>query len=213
MIELKHVNKSFKGEQVLKDVNLNLYNNEIYGFVGRNGSGKTVLFKLIAGYMYPDTGEIIINGKKIGVSVDFPENMGALIEHPGFLWFETGYQNLAYLAAINKRISKEEVRQAMEKVGLNPDSKKKVGKYSLGMKQRLGIAQAIMEHPYVLILDEPMNGLDDKGIEDIRKLILSLRAENRVIIISSHNKEDIRILCDKVFMIYNGKVNIVEEEG
>ena len=119
--------------------------------------------------------------------------MGALIEHPGFLWFETGYQNLAYLAAINKRISKEEVRQAMEKVGLNPDSKKKVGKYSLGMKQRLGIAQAIMEHPYVLILDEPMNGLDDKGIEDIRKLILSLRAENRVILISSHNKEDIRI--------------------
>lgn len=101
----------------------------------------------------------------------------------------------------------------MEKVGLNPDSKKKVGKYSLGMKQRLGIAQAIMEHPYVLILDEPMNGLDDKGIEDIRKLILSLRAENRVILISSHNKEDIRILCDKVFMIYNGKVNIVEEEG
>lgn len=105
------------------------------------------------------------------------------------------------------------MRQAMEKVGLNPDSKKKVGKYSLGMKQRLGIAQAIMEHPYVLILDEPMNGLDDEGVEDIRKLILSLRAENRVILISSHNKEDIRILCDKVFMVHNGNVDVVEEEG
>lgn len=213
MVELRHVNKSFKDELILKDVNLDLYNNHIYGFIGKNGSGKSVLFKLISGYVYPDSGEIIVNGEKIGVTSDFPENLGALIESPGFLWYETGYQNLAYLAAINKRITKQEVRHAMEEVGLNPDSKKRVGKYSFGMKQRLGIAQAIMEHPNILILDEPMNGLDEQGVEHIRNLILNMRNEKRVILISSHNKEDIQILCDKVFAVQRGQVNeLIENE-
>ena len=213
MVELRHVNKSFKDELILKDVNLDLYNNHIYGFIGKNGSGKSVLFKLISGYVYPDSGEIIVNGEKIGVTSDFPENLGALIESPGFLWYDTGYQNLAYLAAINKRITKQEVRHAMEEVGLNPDSKKRVGKYSFGMKQRLGIAQAIMEHPNILILDEPMNGLDEQGVEHIRNLILNMRNEKRVILISSHNKEDIQILCDKVFAVQRGQVNeLIENE-
>ena len=138
-IEVKHVSKAFKGENVLEDINLELYDDHIYGFVGRNGSGKSVLFKLICGYMYPNLGEIIVRGKKIGKDVDFPENLGALIENPGFLWHESGLSNLVYLAKIAGKISKEDVKEAIKRVGLDPNSKKHVGKYSLGMKQRLGL--------------------------------------------------------------------------
>ena len=135
--------------------------------------------------------------------MDFPEHMGALIENPGFLWYETGLENLTYLAGINGTISRDEVRQAIEMVGLDPNSKKKTWKYSLGMKQRLGIAQAIMEHPDILILDEPMNGLDDAGVADIRKLLLDFKSEGKIILIASHNKEDIQILCDQVYKVSN----------
>lgn len=206
IIELRHVNKSFKGEKVLEDINLELYDDHIYGFVGRNGSGKSVLFKLISGYMHADSGEVMVNGKIVGKDIDFPENLGALIENPGFLWYETGLENLNYLASINGKITKEEVRQAMQAVGLSPDSKKKTGKYSLGMKQRLGIAQAMMEHPDILILDEPMNGLDDQGVEDIRKMLLDFKAEGKVILVASHNKEDIRVLCDTVYKVNHGRL-------
>lgn len=203
-IEIKNVNKSFKGEKVLDDINLDLYDNHIYGFVGRNGSGKSVLFKLICGYMHADSGEVIVRNKVIGKDVDFPENLGALIENPGFLWHESGLENLMYLAKINRKIDKEQVKEAIRTVGLQPDSRKHVGKYSLGMKQRLGIAQAIMEDPDILILDEPMNALDDSGIEDIRKVILQYKSEGKIVLIASHNKEDISILCDKVFKMNKG---------
>lgn len=206
IIEIKHVSKAFKGETVLQDVNLDLYDNNIYGIVGRNGSGKSVLFKLICGYMHVDSGEIVVQKKIIGKDVDFPEKIGALIENPGFLWHETGLENLRYLAKINQKISTQEVKEAMIKVGLSPDSKKRVGKYSLGMKQRLGIAQAIMENPDILILDEPMNSLDDSGIEEIRKLILEFRTPGRVVVIASHNKEDIESMCDEVFLIQKGRI-------
>ncbi len=204
-IEVINVNKSFKGEQVLKDINLELYENHIYGFVGRNGSGKSVLFKLICGYMHPDSGKVLVQGKEIGKNLDFPENLGALIENPGFLWHESGLENLTYLARITQKISKNEVKAAIERVGLSPDSKKHVGKYSLGMKQRLGIAQAIMEDPDILVLDEPMNGLDDSGMEDMRKLIMEFRKPGKIVLIASHNKDDISILCDKVFQMSKGQ--------
>lgn len=206
MIEIKDVQKKFKGEVVLSGINLTLADNMIYGFVGRNGSGKSVLFKLICGYLKADEGEILIKGKKLDDDYDFPDNLGALIENPGFMWHESAYKNLKFLADINKKIDGEEVKEWIRRVGLDPDSKKHVGKYSLGMKQRLGIAQAIMEDPEILVLDEPMNSLDDSGVDDMRKLIASMKRQNRVILIASHNKEDIEILCDKVYHMKNGNI-------
>ena len=206
MIEIRHVSKSFKGENVLQDINLDLYENHIYGFVGRNGSGKSVLFKLICGYLHPDLGDVTVRGKQIGKDVDFPENLGALIENPGFLWQESAMSNLLYLAKITGKIGKREVMDAIRKVGLDTLSRKHVGKYSLGMKQRLGIAQAIMEDPDILILDEPMNGLDESGIDEMRNLILEFRRPGKIVLIASHNKEDIQILCDEVYEMKNGKI-------
>lgn len=210
MIELKDVSKKFKNDIVFEDINLTLYDNHIYGFTGRNGSGKSILFKLISGYMRPDEGEITVEGKTLGKEYDFPESMGALIETPGFMWYESGLKNLSFLSKIQNKISENEVKEAMHMVGLDPALKKYVGKYSLGMKQRLGIAQAIMEHPNILILDEPMNALDDNGVELIRNLILNYKKENRVILLASHNKEDIDMLCDEVFHINNGKISLIE---
>lgn len=206
MIEIRYVSKSFKGENVLQDINLDLYENHIYGFVGRNGSGKSVLFKMICGYLHPDLGDVTVRGKQIGKDVDFPENLGALIENPGFLWQESAMSNLLYLAKITGKIGKREVMDAIRKVGLDPLSRKHVGKYSLGMKQRLGIAQAIMEDPDILILDEPMNGLDESGIDEMRNLILEFRRPGKIVLIASHNKEDIQLLCDEVYEMKNGKI-------
>lgn len=205
-IEIINVSKRFKNEQVLKNVSLTLNDGRIYGFVGRNGSGKSVLFKLICGYLFPDEGKIIVNGQTIGKDVDFPESLGALIETPGFIWYQSGYANLLYLARIQNRITKDQVKDAIRKVGLDPDSKKWAGKYSLGMKQRLGIAQAIMEEPKILILDEPMNGLDESGVEDMRRLLLDYKKPGRIILLTSHNSEDIRALCDEVFVMKDGAV-------
>lgn len=204
MIEVKNVTKKFKNDVVIERVNLELYDNRIYGFVGRNGSGKSVLFKLLSGYMRPDEGNIIVDGKQLGKEYDFPEKMGALIEAPGFLWYESGFANLRFLAKIQNKISDDDVKEAINMVGLDPESNKHVGKYSLGMKQRLGIAQAIMEKPDILILDEPMNGLDEVGVKQIRELIISYKMEGRIILLASHNKEDIEILCDEVYKIENG---------
>lgn len=206
MIELKDVVKKFKQDTILDHVNLELYDNRIYGFVGRNGSGKSILFKLISGYMRPDSGTITVEGKKLGKNCDFPESLGVLIESPGFLWYESGLSNLRFLAKIQKNITDEEVKEAIHMVGLDPNSKKHVGKYSLGMKQRLGIAQAVMEQPNILILDEPMNGLDDTGVDLIRTLLLNYKKEGRVILLASHNKEDIDLLCDEVYHMNGGNV-------
>ena len=145
-------------------------------------------------------------GKEIGKDRDFADNIGIIIENPGFLNGYTGFKNLEYLANIRNVIGKEEIRESMEKVGLDPCSNKKVGKYSLGMKQRLGIAQAIMENPEILILDEPMNGLDNQGVEDVRGILMGLREEGKTIILASHNKEDIEILCDEVYEMDRGKL-------
>ncbi|MCI8379301.1 MAG: ATP-binding cassette domain-containing protein [Lachnospiraceae bacterium] len=204
MVKLEGVTKTFKKAVVVQEVTAEFRQGEITGIVGRNGSGKTVLFKMICGLLQPTAGKITVNGKQIGKDVDFPESIGVIIETPGFLPFQSGYRNLMEIAGINHKIRKEEVREAMRQVGLNPDSRKPVGKYSLGMRQRLGIAQAIMENPDVLVLDEPMNGLDETGVEEIRKLFLGLKESGRTLLIASHNKEDIEVLCDKVYRMDGG---------
>ena len=204
MVKLEGVTKTFKKAVVVQEVTAEFRQGEITGIVGRNGSGKTVLFKMICGLLQPTAGKITVNGKQIGKDVDFPESIGVIIETPGFLPFQSGYRNLMEIAGINRKISKGEVREAMRQVGLNPDSRKPVGKYSLVMRQRLGIAQAIMENPDVLVLDEPMNGLDETGVEEIRKLFLGLKESGMTLLIASHNKEDIEVLCDKVYRMDGG---------
>ncbi len=207
IIRVENVTRKFGDVTALDRVNIRFDAGKIYGITGRNGSGKTVLFKIIVGYLKPTGGRVIVGDKEIGKDIDFADNMGIIIENPGFLNRYSGYKNLEYLASIRKLIGKEEIRESMERVGLDPDSKKKVGKYSLGMKQRLGIAQAIMENPDILILDEPMNGLDNQGVEDVRSILLALKEEGKTIILASHDKEDIEILCDKVYEMDHGRLD------
>ncbi len=206
MITLENVSKSFKEKTVLQKTDLTIEKGKITGFVGRNGSGKTVLFKLICGLLRPTTGTITVQGKQLGKDCDFAPDVGVLIETPSFISYESGYRNLRDLAAIRKKITPEEVRTAIRSVGLDDTDKKWVGKYSLGMRQRLGIAQAIMEHPALLILDEPMNGLDRSGVEEMRKLFSSLRDNGTTILLASHAAEDIDLLCDTVYEVSEGIV-------
>ena len=198
VIVIDKLTKSFKGKTILEDVNMRLQEGGIYGIVGDNGSGKTVLLKLICGFMKPDSGTVTVNGKVIGKDADFPENTGIIIEAPGFLPNYSGMKNLEYLASIRGKIGKEQIESAMKTVGLDPSSKLRVGKYSLGMKQRLGIAQAIMEDQQLLILDEPMNALDKDAVEEMRRLFLSFKASGKTMLIVSHNEGDISTLCDEV---------------
>jgi ABC-2 type transport system ATP-binding protein len=205
-IEIEGVSKKFKDAVILDDITLNFALGEIHGLVGRNGSGKTMLLKLICGFVPVTQGTIRVDGKVIGKDVDIPDRVGLIIEAPGFLPQYTGYKNLKLLAMIGGRISKKDIHRAISMVGLDPLSSKHVGKYSLGMRQRLGIAQAIMEDPDILILDEPMNGLDNKGVDDIRELLLSLKDAGKTILLASHGKEDIAILCDTVTELDQGRI-------
>lgn len=211
-IELIHVTKKFGQELVLKEVNLTLEQGRVYGIVGNNGSGKTVLMKCICGFLIPTTGLIQVFGSSIGQDVDFPESLGVIIETPGFLTNLTGQKNLEILAGMRRKIGPAEILQVLEKVGLDPALKKPVANYSLGMRQRLGIAQAIMEDPKLLILDEPFNGLDKHGVGEIRKLLLELKEEGKTILLASHNEEDIRILCDEVYEMDGGVLRKCEDE-
>lgn len=197
-IEVKNVYKSFGKEQVLKNISFSIPPGSIYGVVGNNGSGKTVLMKCICGFMKCDKGSILVNGKQIGKEIDFPDYLGVIIETPGFIPNLSGYKNLKILASLKGRIGKEEIRETLRKVGLDPNMKKLVTKYSLGMRQRLGIAQAIMENPKVLVLDEPFNGLDRHGVVEMRMLLKELKAEGKAILLASHNAQDIEELCDHV---------------
>lgn len=203
-IEVQNVVKRFRDQVVLKNVSISFEKGKIHGIVGRNGSGKTVLFKCICGLMHQEEGVILVNGKRVGRDVDMPEDIGAIIEAPGFLPNYSGYKNLRFLANIRRKIGKEEILNVLKTVGLDPESRKHVGKYSLGMRQRLGIAQAIMEDPEILILDEPMNGLDNAGVQDIRALLLELKAQGKTILLASHNHEDIAALCDTVHEMDGG---------
>ncbi len=208
VIILQDVVKKFKDHTALQGVSVEFEKGKIHGIIGRNGSGKTVMMKCICGLMHPDQGSISVNGNLVGKETDIAEGVGAIIEAPGFLPNYSGYRNLKFLADINRKIGKEEIRTALEIVGLDPDSKKHVGKYSLGMRQRLGLAQAIMENPDILILDEPMNGLDKKSVEEMRQLLLSFRRQGRTILLCSHSGEDIDILCDTVREMEAGVLSV-----
>lgn len=210
VIEIKSVYKCFKDNVVLKDINLHLESGHIYGIVGHNGSGKTVLFKCICGFLKTEKGSILINGKKMGKEMNMLTNAGIIIEEPGFLRNWSAYRNLSFLYTIRNRQDKNHLYSVIRKVGLDPSIKRHVGKYSLGMKQRLAIAQAIMEDPEILILDEPMNGLDKNGVNEMRSLFLEMRNSGKLLLLASHNKEDIEILCDEVYEMENGQIKKME---
>lgn len=207
-IEVSNVSKKYKDKMLVEDVSFTVEKGEILGIVGLNGSGKTVLLKCICGLMDYSAGSIKVDGKIIGKDCEYPKNMGVIIETPGFLPYHSGYKNLEYLASLRKKITKQDIKDVLVKVGLDGEEKKLVSKYSLGMRQRLGIAQAIMENPELLILDEPMNGLDKEGIVEVRKLLLDMKSEGKTMIVTSHNEEDIKVLCDKVIEMDKGRVVI-----
>ena len=208
-ISVNCISKHFDKECVLKKVTREFEKGKIHGIVGNNGSGKTVLMKCICGFLFPDEGEVIVAGKHIGKEVDFPGDLGIIIETPGFLPNISGRKNLEILASLNKKIGTKEIEDAITRVGLNPKMKKPVSKYSLGMRQRLGIAQAIMEDPSLLILDEPFNGLDKTGVAEMRKLIKELKNEGKTVLLASHNQADIDELCDTVCEMDAGEMKII----
>lgn len=192
IIQIEKIHKSFKSQQVLTDVSLSCKKGHIYGITGYNGSGKTVLFKCLCGFIKPDSGRILVRGKELHKDFDMIENAGVIIEEPAFT---AGFSGIRNLEAV------------MQQVGLDPALKKPVEKYSLGMRQRLAIAQAIMEDQDILILDEPMNGLDKQGIADMRHLFMRLKSEGRTILFASHNKDDIDMLCDEVYEMEHGQLS------
>lgn len=203
-IKIENLYKSFGKEEILHGINREFEAGMIHGIVGNNGSGKTVMMKCICGFLRPDEGRVLINGKEVGKDMDFPDDMGIIIETPGFLPGATGLKNLKLLASLKGIADEKRIVETIERVGLDPGLKKNVSKYSLGMRQRLGIAQAIMENPSFLILDEPFNGLDKHGVAQIRNLIKELRAEGKTIILASHNQADIDELCDTVCEMDDG---------
>lgn len=205
-IQLTNISKTFGKQTVLQPLTMGFEEGMIHGIIGRNGSGKTVLMKMILGILQLTTGTVIVGDKRIGKDVDFPESAGAIIETIEFIPYMSAYQNLADIAAMRGNLSKTQIKEVLEMVGLGNVGRKHVSKFSMGMRQRLAIAQAVMESPKLLILDEPMNGMDEKGVEEMRRLILARKAAGTTIILSSHNIEDIRILCDQVYRIDAGVV-------
>ncbi len=206
IIDVENVSLIIKKREILSQINLRCSQGEICGIVGRNGSGKTMLMKCICGFVRPSSGTIKVFQQRIGKDRDFISNAGIIIETPGFIPYYSGIKNLRLLAAIQGKVGRAGIEEAMRRVGLNPAMKRAVRKYSLGMKQRLGLAQAIMENPDVLILDEPFNGLDKEGVSEMRDYLLSLRKEGKTILLSSHSEEDIRVLCDCVYEMDKGRL-------
>ena len=206
IIELDRVSKAFSRRTILNNITLTIEAGHTVGIVGSNGSGKSVLFQIICGFLTPDSGTVRVRGDMLGDSRDFPENMGVLINSPGFISLDTGLQNLRYLAGIRGVIGDQEIRSSMKKVGLDPDDRTRVEHYSLGMKQKLGLAQAIMEGQDILILDEPFNALDYKTYNDVKEIIRTLQAEGKTILMTSHNYEDIETLCNEVYVLEEGQL-------
>ena len=210
-IKIENLHKSFGSEEILHGIDRVFETGKIHGIVGNNGSGKTVMMKCICGFLIPDEGHVWVQQKEVGREIDFPKDMGIIIETPGFLPGVTGLKNLKLLASLRGLADEAKIRQTIERVGLDPDLKKPVSKYSLGMRQRLGIAQAIMEDPSLLILDEPFNGLDKHGVAQIRELIRELRTEGKTILLASHNQTDIDELCDTVCEMDAGTMTMWRE--
>ncbi|MGN0320120.1 MAG: ABC transporter ATP-binding protein [Lachnospira sp.] len=205
-IVVENVSKKFNRQLVLDNINLELTSGHIYGLAGINGSGKTVLMKCICGLSTPTSGRILIDDKQVGKDIDFPESIGALIESPGFIEHYSAYDNMQSLASIRKKTGKEEIKSLLEKVGLNPDEKKRVKKYSLGMRQKLGIAMALLDNPDIVILDEPFNALDKKSVLNVKDIILGLKSDNRLVILSSHDGKLLEEVTDKIYEIEEGKI-------
>lgn len=215
-IVVKDAVKYLGSSMVIDHVNLEMHDGQIYGFQGINGCGKTMLMRLIAGLIYPTYGEIIVDGRILHGQNSFPKSMGLLIENPQFLAGYSGYKNLCLLAGIQGKIGKEEIKQAMRRVKLDPEDKKKYRKYSLGMKQRLGIACAIMEHPDLVILDEPFISLDEEGILDTKKIICKEKERGAIIILACHDYELLSSTADEIFRLTAGKITkhlIKDKEG
>ena len=205
-IKIENASKKIKDTVIYENIDMVCESGSIVGLIGKNGAGKTMLLKSICGLTDYTGGEISVLGKKIGKDVEIPDSIGVIIEVPGFLPNLSGYKNLKYLADIKGKIGKDRIFEVIRQVGLDPESKKHVGNYSLGMRQRLGIAQALMEDPEILLLDEPMNGLDNKGVADVKEILKDLRKKNKTIILASHHMEDIDELCDKVVVMDSGTI-------
>ena len=203
-IIVDHVSKTIKKICVLNNVSLRMSGGRIYGLQGANGSGKTMLLRLISGLIRPTSGKIYIDGYQLGENMDFPDSMGLLIENPAFLSGYTGFENLKLLANIQMKISENDIRDALCKVGLDPNDSRKYRKFSLGMKQRLGIAAAIMENPSLILLDEPFNALDEEGIEQIKQIIVMYRDKGALIVLACHDTNMLENISDKIYHISNG---------
>ncbi|KRU24311.1 ABC transporter ATP-binding protein [Clostridium sporogenes] len=208
IIEIKEVTKSFKNQTVLQDINLNFEKGKIYGIRGRNGSGKTMLLRVMCGLVIPDSGEVYVNDINITKKKTLPENIGVLIENPGFINYYSGFKNLKILSSIKNKINDKKIHDTLEVLGIDNVCNKKVRTYSLGMRQRLGIAQALMEDPEILLLDEPTNALDNDGIKLLHDILKELKSKGTTIILSSHNKEDLDLLCDTVMEMDCGRLVI-----
>lgn len=204
-VSVSHLSLSIKGKRILDDITFTMQSGKIYGLVGRNGSGKTMLLKCACGYLKPSSGEILIDGMRFDNNESIKQKIGIIIENPGFLEEYTAYYNLKILSTIGKKLTKNEIYAVMEQVGLKDAEKKKVKKYSLGMKQRLAFAQAIMEGQDFLVLDEPTNGIDKDGLEMMHSVLLDMKARGKIILLASHNTEDTKLLCDKIYKIEDGK--------
>ena len=211
MIEIKNFTKIIRGATVLKNINLTLESGKIYGLWGKNGSGKTMLMRAICGLILPTEGYVSIDGEQLGGKKSFPKSVGALIENPAFLDSKTGFENLLLLAEIRGKATKDDVAGALEKVGLEPHDRRKYRKYSLGMKQRLGIAAAIMEGPEILLLDEPFNALDPSGAEMAAKIIKEFKEKGVTVVIACHDRDEIENLADEIIMVERGAA--VDEES
>lgn len=205
-IEVKNVSKTIKGARVLDDVSLKLEGGRVYGLKGKNGSGKTMLMRAMCGLIKPSSGVVDINGRVLGKEISFPPSIGVLIENPAFLSKYTGFKNLKILAGIQNKIDDEKIRQTLKSVGLDPDDKRTYRKYSLGMKQRLGIACAVMENPDIILLDEPINALDENGVLLVRGLLREAKERGAVIVVACHDTEELELLADEIFVLYEGKI-------
>ncbi|MGC7872750.1 ATP-binding cassette domain-containing protein [Desulfosporosinus sp. SYSU MS00001] len=210
-LEVVNLRKEFKGHTILQNINLSLDKGKIYGFFGRNASGKTMLFRAISGLIKPTEGYIMIDKKILHKDMSFPNSIGVIIETPGFWDYYTGLENLKILASIKRIISVKDIKLSMSRVGLDPEDKRTFKKYSLGMKQRLGIAQAIMEKPELIVLDEPTNALDEQGINLVRTILLEEKNRGALILIASHNKDDIELLSDTKYKMDSGRLSLFIE--
>lgn len=210
-IQIEHLTKRIKGVTVLDDITYSFQGGCIYGLSGKNGCGKTMLMRAVAGLIYPTSGSVIIDGEVLGKDRSFPKSMGLLIENPVFLRDYTGFENLRLLANIQGKIPDEAIREVLEQVGLLPDDRRKYYKYSLGMRQRLGIAAAILGEPDIILLDEPINAIDADGVEQIRDTIRNLVDENRIILIACHDKEEMDYMADTVIHMSEGRIREGEQ--